>query len=562
MTAVPAIPPIAIALFIAFVINGAFLFITSAQKPNVYQQKITQFFLFTTLLVCGNFIRSVALTEGAFTIAQKMVFLGGSLMYYTMFQFYSSFCKVKIPRALRHFYTFYVVVVCLALMTYDIGSYGLVFKTWELVPGEDGYLDMVYTVGPAMWAYRLLNIVFTISITAISVIYLKRGKSKKAKLQSRLLFLVMILSLVGYVLEFAFKGTTLFPFTLSLGGILLMVSVYKLKVYDLHDTVHVEAFESSKSGIIAIGDKDNTFMGANPLAMKLFPSLQNLSISDTIDKTNAPLLSKILDKEEKEFKVHDAIYEATIDDYPERGVKLVWLNDVTSQREYVELLQNYQEQLETEVAEKTEYIQQMQNRIILAMADVIENRDGNTGGHVKRTSKIVELIAKAMYEDGYGNVGKDFYKVVTASAPLHDIGKISISDVILNKPARFTDEEFEIMKTHSAVGADLVLKVFYGVESAAVIHVTESIARSHHEKWDGTGYPEHLKGEDIPLEARIMAIADVYDALLSKRCYKPPMPFEQAHAIMEESFGTHFDPSLKKYFDQCLREIDEFYQNN
>lgn len=221
------------------------------------------------------------------------------------------------------------------------------------------------------------------------------------------------------------------------------------------------------------------------------------------------------------------------------------------------ILQKYNEELEREIQVKTQSLQDqlhktemIQEKTLAGLADIIENRDSNTGEHTKHTQSIVrDMLSELKKLDGYQNiVSKSYEDRVVKAAPLHDIGKISISDVILNAPRKLTPEEFEIMKTHTTEGAKIVRTVLTGIEEEPYIDTAEDIVRYHHERWDGKGYPEGLAGADIPLSARIMAIADVYDALTSERCYKPPYTKEAALDIMREGYGTQFDPILLDIF--------------
>ena len=150
-----------------------------------------------------------------------------------------------------------------------------------------------------------------------------------------------------------------------------------------------------------------------------------------------------------------------------------------------------------------------------------------------------------MRKDEDCEITNEFYQNVIKAAPMHDLGKIAVDDRILRKPGKFTDEEFEEMKKHSAKGAEIVGDILEGVEDDEFVQIAKNIAQYHHEKWDGSGYPSGISGIGIPLEARIMALADVFDALVSKRCYKEPMSFEAAAKVMLESMGSHFDPNLK-----------------
>lgn len=208
----------------------------------------------------------------------------------------------------------------------------------------------------------------------------------------------------------------------------------------------------------------------------------------------------------------------------------------------------------TETQRKNEAISTFQSGMINVMADLVESRDQSTGTHIKNTSAYVEIICDELMKEGlYADIVNEEYKTnVVSSAPMHDIGKIKISDAILNKPGKFTPEEFEIMKTHAAEGAKIICTVKKTVESDALkedyLGEAENMAHYHHEKWNGKGYPEGLKGEEIPLSARIMAVADVFDALVAERVYKPAMPFDKAISIIKESSGEHFDPVIVEAF--------------
>jgi putative two-component system response regulator len=196
--------------------------------------------------------------------------------------------------------------------------------------------------------------------------------------------------------------------------------------------------------------------------------------------------------------------------------------------------------------EQEREINRIQREVIDSMANLIESRDCCTGNHVKRTGIYVNRIAKMLQREGiYGKTLTDEYvDLLLKAAPMHDIGKIKIPDSILQKPGKLTVEEFDTMKTHAVQGGRIILDVLGGVESKEFIDMAMDIATFHHEKWDGSGYPKGLCGERIPLAARIMAVADVFDALVSRRCYKEAMSASEAFDILEESAGHHFDPKI------------------
>lgn len=197
-----------------------------------------------------------------------------------------------------------------------------------------------------------------------------------------------------------------------------------------------------------------------------------------------------------------------------------------------------------------------QEKIIIGIADLIESRDVNTGTHVKHTAGYVKFLTNEAMKAGIypETINAAFAERIIRAAPLHDIGKIAIPDSILLKPGKFTEEEFEIMKRHAPEGGRIVLSLLDGITDEESLRITFDVANYHHERWDGTGYPEGLSGENIPVCARIMAIADVYDALTMERVYKEAVSPAEALQIIEEASGKQFDPLLAPLFVRVMRE--------
>jgi len=226
-------------------------------------------------------------------------------------------------------------------------------------------------------------------------------------------------------------------------------------------------------------------------------------------------------------------------------------------------LKRHRDHLEELVRERTKEVILTQDATIYAMATLAEYRDPETGGHIKRTQNYIRALAEHIkyhlkYSDflDEGNIVQLF-----KSAPLHDIGKVGVRDNILLKPGKLTEAEFEEMKKHSAYGRDTIVTVEMEIGdevSQSFLRFARQTAYYHHEKWDGSGYPQGIKGDDIPIAGRLMAIADVYDALISKRVYKPPFPHKKAVAIITEGKGSHFDPDMVDAFliiEDAFRQI-------
>ena len=212
-----------------------------------------------------------------------------------------------------------------------------------------------------------------------------------------------------------------------------------------------------------------------------------------------------------------------------------------------------------ELTKRTQQLVQMKDGIIHTLSDIIENRDKKTGGHIDRTSAYMKIVLDAMLAQGVyiDEVGKWNLESVVSSARLHDVGKITIPDFILNKIGPLTEEEFETMKTHSAAGERIIDNAIQRTGDAEFLRSARQVVSYHHERWDGSGYPYGLKGTDIPLLGRIMAIIDVYDALISDRSYKKALTHEEACLIIREGAGRHFDPRIVEVFDKVNNRIEE-----
>lgn len=211
-----------------------------------------------------------------------------------------------------------------------------------------------------------------------------------------------------------------------------------------------------------------------------------------------------------------------------------------------------------EIQRKSEQLTKLQNGLIMVLADMVESRDQCTGDHVFKTAAYTEIILCQMLREGIysDQLTEEYIAEVVNSAPLHDVGKITVSDVILNKPGKLTDEEFRIMQNHTVEGGKIIDKAMALVdEDTGYLTEAKNLALYHHEKWNGKGYPTGLKGEEIPLSARVMAVADVFDALVSRRSYKEPFSIEKALSIIREDAGSHFDPLVAQAFLDAEDEV-------
>ena len=354
--------------------------------------------------------------------------------------------------------------------------------------------------------------------------------------------------------------------------IVYLIIVHRLVLYDISDTVIDSIVQKGETGFISF-DFKYRYLGSNETAKKIFPELCKLTVDKQI--TSSEQLSRNVDSWLSEFrknnendkfyyKTEDKTYLVDVnflsDGNHKRGYQL-YITDDTKNQQYIALLDSFNTELKEEVAQKTRHIVEMHDNLILSMATMVESRDNSTGGHIRRTSEGVRILIDEIKKGSDFDLDEEFCKCLIKAAPMHDLGKIAVDDAILKKPGRFNDKEYSIMKSHAAKGARIVHEILKSTDDERFKLIAENVAHFHHERIDGSGYPEGLKGEQIPLEARIMAIADVYDALVSKRVYKEKMSFEDADRIIMEGMGKHFDKRLEPYYAAARPRLESYYSS-
>ncbi len=235
--------------------------------------------------------------------------------------------------------------------------------------------------------------------------------------------------------------------------------------------------------------------------------------------------------------------------------KTVLLNRIKTQLNLDGMIRERTRQLE----ERTQQLFSLHNNIVFTLADLVESRDANTGGHIGRTTAYLKIVADAMLARGvYAEIMRSWdMESFVSSARLHDLGKILVPDSVLNKPEQLTEEEFRVMKLHPAEGERIIAQMISRTGPSEFLLSAKRTAAFHHEKWDGSGYPHGLCGTDIPLQGRIMAIVDVYDALTSQRPYKKAFTSAEAYRVIMESAGRHFDPKIAEVFQAVRKTVEE-----
>lgn len=527
--------------------------------------------LFAAIMISniGDYTISVAETLDMAIMGHRMVYLGGVFTPILMLFCTMKLCHMRIPKWLWAGLLALASVVL--YFAFTVGSSTAYYTSLAL--GENNGMTILLKERGPMHSLYMLLLFGCIIVTFGVVIYSLIKKKDVSYDVSISLLMIVLITIVSYILERVI-GTTmeLVPFAYIIDEICFILLIRRIGKYEVTESIAASLSENSRNGYI-IFNKKGQYIGANEAAKGFFPSLNDLRIDDYLSEEKTPVLYEKFGK--RISSLQDGNYESLIekDDMVlkcflktlhrssmKKDGYVIELIDDTTQQTYMRLLDTYNTNLEKEVHKKTEHISMMQDKIVLSIADMIESRDLNTGGHVKRTSAVVRIFTDELRKRAkeYGFT-EQFLINVAKAAPMHDLGKIAVDDRILRKPAKYTQEEFEEMQKHSEMGAEIVAHILEGVEDEEFVKVATNVAHYHHEKWNGEGYPEHLAGIEIPPEARIMALADVFDVLVSKRCYKEKMGYDEAFKIIEDSIGTHFDPELGKMFMHCRAKLEAYY---
>lgn len=501
--------------------------------------------------------------------ANRFLYFGGCFAPLLAVLLLARLCEHRIPVLLKVVMISYSTIIMGLVLT--IGKYGIYYEDVQLVHAN-GYSYLVKSYGPFHVLYPIMMLMYAL----IMVFYIIYAIKKRKQLSFRLVVLLCTCCfaiITMYIIERLLGSTVSF---LSLGylfGIALLFNYYaRLNSYDISSNIINTVEQMNEYGYIVF-DNRYRYLNANGYIKEIFPEMDDLIVDREVPKSDSFFYKEIIEylydwngKEarKKTITVDERYFDLDIRviSYGKRDKigYLIEFIDRTMENRYFNTIKDYNTSLEKEVEQKTEHIVYIKDMMVLGMADMVESRDNNTGGHIKRTSAVVKVFAKELEKncEQFG-FSRSFLKKVEKAAPMHDLGKIAIDDVILRKPGKYTDEEFAKMKKHSEEGARIVVNILQGVEDEKFVRIAENVAHYHHEKWNGAGYPLGLSGEDIPIEARIMALADVFDALVSKRCYKEAFSYDEAFKIIEDSLGEHFDPALGRIFLECRPELEVIY---
>ena len=507
------------------------------------------FMLFLGLAVLVNLVgylfEITASTVEVALMATKLSYMGKVYIPPLAFCFVMYYCKIKVSKSFVAVLTFVHTAVLVLVLTCE---YHDLFYTRIDFVKEGLFPHLVHFHGPLYVGYTALVICYALAMLGICIWKYRKstpeGQKKVAYLSMIVLFPVLGLVLYLSGLTEGYDATAV---SYVWSGIILLVSIFR---YDFFDTVNLAkdyVVENLSDGLVVLGTQGQ-FVYANAPALRLFPQLNGREYNEAVEE-----IRKYCQKGKRMHRGENVYMVSEQDIFQNRTKrgKMYYLHDITD-------AYNYTTRLEAEIRDKSLELFNSHHSLVVSLANMVEARDGVTGLHIKHTSAYVEIIAKALKKrEKYSDVMENSYiAVLCEAAPLHDIGKISMEDSILRKEGSLTTEELKSIQSHPALGAQIIDTVLAEVESSDYLVTAREMAYCHHEKWDGSGYPQGLKGEEIPLSARIMAIADVYDALRSERSYKTAYSKETAKEIMTKEAGKQFDPELVEVFLECLDEIE------
>ena len=505
--------------------------------------------------------------NGALT-ANKINYRGGCFLGLFILLVVRDMGRINVPRWVKISLIMFSVIVYLSALT--AGYSPIFYSETELVIKDD--MPVLQKEYGFMHTVFYVMVIFYSLMSLAAIIF---SFFRKKDVSRRIVYLLFALQLISVASYFVSKGETvgnieLVPLSYIIAQVIFLRITNRLCLYDITDSAADSLVQNGDTGLISFDYRFN-YLGSNVTAKKIFPEINELRVDGTImgkSSVSDTFLRWLGDfrrdntKNKIYHKIGENIYCIDVnylyDGKHRRGYQL-YISDDTKNQQYIALIDSYNSDLREEVKQKTQHIVEMHDKLILSMATMVESRDNSTGGHIRRTSDVVRILVDEMKKDESLGLSEEFCRNIIKAAPMHDLGKIAVDDAILRKPGRFTDEEFEKMKAHAAEGAKIVHKILEGTDDINFHIIAENVAHYHHERWDGSGYPEHLEGDDIPFEARIMAVADVYDALVSKRVYKEKMSYEKANAIIMDGMGKHFDKRLEPYYVKVRPLLEAYY---
>ena len=517
------------------------MFVINIQQSSYSQKLMSSLFSWCCFITFGFCIMITdPSSEEYHILGQKILYIAllHALFYLLLFVF--DFCN----RVLSS-----IIQLLLIMNNFIMSFFALILDKHELFyTSTESYVfyDTVFfrhAHGPLYTLYYIeIFIYFSVMIWLIIKHMLSAGPTVYKA--SVLLLTAILVQIAGYAARMISGFPYYFtPIGFIIAVIIILHLIYVERVYNVNDVAKDYIFDTIDAAFI-VADGSYRYKGSNNMAKKIFRELAEINVDDNLYSVSASL-RQVINGDIKQMGFEGALYEPSVKRiYDQSSVIaiVITLNNITSQFEYKALQDSYREELEVEVEKQTRVAQerhkkleQMSFQLVQTLANAIDAKDKYTNGHSSRVAEYSVRIARAM---GWR---KEEVDVLRYEGLLHDIGKIGISDAILNKAARLSEDEFDILKDHVNIGGDIM-------HDATTLPGADNVILHHHERYDGTGYPEGLRGEQIPMDARIIAIADTYDAMSSNRIYRNALPKDVIRVELLKGSGRQFDPKLLEVF--------------
>lgn len=513
----------------------------------------------TMVNLVGYTLEMEAATKELAMQSLKVTYVGKPFIIYSLYLFVMEYCGVSIPKARRNI--FFLISLTITILVFTNNYHGLFYSSIDFT-NEGLFPHMILQHGILYNLYTAFLCYYFLGMIIVCIRKYRRHESPIIQKQI-IILLVLIFFSIFCLAAYLLNLTAGYDAT----AIAYIVAVFfferLMRKYSLFDTLTLakdEAIDHMKNGLIVIDIYGNPVY-TNAEAAKVLECIRKqehrdrpIEYLEVLAANGRPLfISQKLAPELEDISGNENyVYELSLRDIIHDNANYGQMLTITENTDHY----YYTARLKEEVSKKTKEVISIQRDIIGSFAAIIEARDGITGLHIKNTGNLVKVLVNLMKEDDrYCNIiTSDYAQMVADAAHLHDIGKIAIPDCILQKKGKLTDEEFAIMKTHPQEGARILDSTLKGLESDSYYQIAHDMALYHHEHYDGKGYPAGISGCSIPLSARIMAVADVYDALRSKRHYKDGFSKEKSVQIIRDTMGTQFDPTIASIF---LEHIDE-----
>lgn len=533
------------------------IFYVSRQQSSKLQMALVLLLYSSLINIVGYTMEIQAGKQQVAIQATKISYYGKPFVVFFMYMFIMEYCNIVVPKLRRNIFFGICILICGLVST---NEYHHLYYSSVSYTQEGLFPHLILKHGVLYNPYTAFIVYYFAMILWVAVRKLRQTRSPIIRKQILMILGMVLLSMLSLVL-FLLNVTNGYDTTALAYLVAAFIFERLMRKYRLFDTLTLaqeEAVNHMANGLIVMGTAGEVLY-SNEEADRILDCLEQEQgkreledLKELAAKQEYLFLDKCASENGKHHSKEKCVYELSLHDISKGETnygQTLTMAEITDRYYYTERLQR-------DLRRKTREVVRIQRDIIGSFAAMIEARDGITGLHIKNTGNLVRALVNVMAVDKrYRDIiTPEYADMVAAAARLHDIGKIAIPDRILQKEGKLTEEEFAIMKTHPQEGARILKNTLKDLENDTYCEIAYDMAMYHHEKYNGAGYPEGIKGEEIPLSARIMAVADVYDALRSKRHYKEGLSREKALAIMEESKGTHFDPYIDELF---LKHIDE-----